>query len=263
MTSAAPRSPLQITLSVWRALVLREALTRIATGRAGWVWLLLEPVAHVALMLVIFTAMRGRVHTGVDFALFLAIGVIGYTFFTVSAQRPAAAINANRGLLSYRQVKPVDPVLARAMLEGLIQVFVTMVLLCGAAVVGFDVLPHDPLTFIEAYALLWLLGTGFGLALSVGSTIVPEIGKVMGFVFMPLYFASGVLFSPAALPPSVQSWLLYNPLIHGVELARSAFFPGYHLVQGVSMGYLAGFALGFVLFGLALHRRFAAKLMSQ
>lgn len=263
MELSAPRTSLQVSLSVWRALFMREALARLSAGRAGWLWLLLEPVAHVGFMMVVFSVVLQSRIPGADFALFLAVGVLGFKFFMYAGQRSAVALSANRGLLGYRQVRPVDTVLVRAVLEGLINLFVLLVLLAVAALVGLDVLPHDPLMALAAYALLWLLGTGFGLIVSVANSLVPEIEKIMGLVSAPLYFASGVFFSPAMLPPTAQSFLLYNPILHGLELARAAFFPGYHLIEGISAGYLVAFALAFVLLGLALHRRFEAKLSSQ
>jgi capsular polysaccharide transport system permease protein len=260
LTASASRTSLQVTLAVWHALFMREALARISGRRVGWLWLVLEPVVQVSVLAIVLSSFRGRSVDGTDFALFLAIGVLGYKFFQHAAQRSATAITANRGLLAYRQVKPVDTVLVRAMLEGAINLFVAIALAALAALLGHDVLPHDPWTLVQACGLLWVLGIGVGLVLSVGGTLVPEIEKIVGFVFLPLYFASGVMFSPAMFPPAVQAWLLYNPILHGIELGRGAFFPGYHVVQGISLGYLAGFALGFLLLGLALHRRFAAKL---
>lgn len=258
-----PRTPWQVTLSVWRALFMREALARVAAGRAGWLWLVLEPVAHVAFLMLLFALIqRGNV-PGANFAIFTAIGLLGFKFFIYAGQRSAAALSANRGLLGYRQVKPVDTVLVRAALEGVINLFITVVLLAGAALVGFDALPHDPIRVLEAFVLLWMLGTGFGLTVSVGTALIPEIEKIMGLISTPLYFASGVFFSPGMLPPTAQQWLLYNPLVHGLEVARSGFFPRYHLVQGVSINYLAAFSIGFLLLGLSLHRRFALKLAAQ
>jgi capsular polysaccharide transport system permease protein len=247
-------------VAVWHALFMREALARISGRRAGWLWLILEPVVQVALLALVLSSFRGRSVDGTDFALFLAIGVLGYKFFQHAAQRSSTAISANRGLLAYRQVKPVDTVIVRAMLEGVINLFVAIALAALAALLGHDVLPRDPWVLAQACCLLWLLGVGVGLVLSVGGTLVPEIEKITGFVFLPLYFASGVMFSPAMFPPAVQAWLLYNPILHGIELGRSAFFPGYHVVPGISMGYLAACALAFLLLGLALHRRFASKL---
>jgi capsular polysaccharide transport system permease protein len=97
----------------------------------------------------------------------------------------------------------------------------------------------------------------------VGTTLVPEIGKVANLVFTPMYFLSGVMFSPAMLPPAARDWLLLNPVMHGLEALRAAFFPGYHRAAGVDLGYLAAFALLSLLFGLALHVRFALKLTTK
>jgi capsular polysaccharide transport system permease protein len=242
---------------------MREAIARVSSQRFGWLWLLLQPVAHVALLMLLFSTLRQRSLAGTDFALFLALGLLGFQLFTHTARRGAAALNANRGLLVYRQVLPVDTVLVRSAVEGVLQLIVGLVLLSGAALCGLDVLPHDPLSAIGAYALLWLFGSGLGIGLSIAYTFAPEVEKVTALVFTPLYFASGVFFSPALLPAAAQQWLLYNPIMHGLELARAAFFPGYRLVEGVSIGYLAAFGLASWLLGLALHRRFASQAAAQ
>ena len=128
---------------------------------------------------------------------------------------------------------------------------------------GFDVLPHDPLGAIAAWMLLWLFGAGFGLMLSVGATLVPEIGKIANLIFTPLYFISGVLFAPFMLPPVFQEYLILNPIMHGLEGLRSAFFSGYPNVSGISLGYLAVFSLLALFFGLLLHIRFSNKLVTH
>ena len=257
------RTSVDITLSVWKALFLREALTRLSAGRSAWLWLLLEPVAHVAFLLIIFSAIRQRVIPGVEFALFLAIGVIGYHLFKNSAQRSIGAISANAALFSYRQGKPVDAVLVRIFLEGVIQLFVGVVLLAAMSLIGYDVLPHNPLGVIAAWMLLWLFGAGLGLILSVGSKLIPEIGKIANLMFIPLYFISGVLFAPFMLPPTFQEWFLLNPIPHGLEALREGFFPGYQLVPGVSLYYLGVFAFLSLFFGLVLHVRFSTKLVAH
>jgi len=257
------RTSVDITISVWKALFLREALTRLSAGRAAWVWLLLEPVAHVAFLMVIFSAVRQRVLPGIEFALFLAIGVVGFHLFKNSAQRSIGAISANMALFTYRQGKPVDTVFVRVFLEGLIQLFVGVALLASMSLFGFDVLPHDPLGALLAWVLLWLFGAGLGLILSVGARLVSEIGKIANLMFTPLYFISGVLFAPFMLPPKIQELLLLNPVMHGLEALRASFFSGYHLVPGVSLGYLSAFAMLSLFFGLALHVRFSIKVVTQ
>ncbi|WP_291991745.1 ABC transporter permease [Candidatus Accumulibacter sp. ACC003] len=257
------RSSASITLSVWNAIFLREAVSRVSGGRAAWVWLLVEPVAHLTILMVVLSTVRHGITLGIDFALFLAVGILGYTLFRSTALRSMAAISANRALFAYRQVKPVDVVLVRAFLEGVIQLFVGLIMFAGMLLAGFDVVPYDPLTVMLVYGLFWLFGTGIGLMLSVGSTLIPELGKVANICFIPLYFVSGVMFPPVLLPPEVLDWLLLNPIMQGVELARSSFSPSYTTVTGLDVGYVAAFAFASFFFGLALHVRFARRLLMQ
>ncbi len=257
------RSSAIVTLSVWHALFLREAISRITSGRVAWLWLFLEPVLHLTVLMMIFSMIQRQVTQGIDFALFLAIGVLGYNLFRNSATRSMAAISANRALFAYRQVKAVDVVLVRAFLEGVVQLLVALLLLAGMALFGFKAIPDDPLGVFVAFALLWLAGTGLGLILSVGSTLVPEIGRLASLCFIPLYFISGVMFPPSMLPPALFELLLWNPILHGLELMRAAFIPGYHLLGGIEVGYLIAFAFASFFFGLAVHRRFASRLLMQ
>ena len=257
------RSSTEIACSVWNALLLRESLTRVSGSRAAWLWLLLEPVAHLGIVLVIFSSIRSRMINGVDVALFLAVGILGYNLFRNSATRSMTAISANRALFSYRQVKPVDVVMVRAFLEGVIQLFVGAVLLAAMSLIGFDVLPREPLAVFSVFALLWLFGFGMGLVLSVGSTLIPEVGRVANLAFVPLYFMSGVLYAPSMLPPQLREWLLINPLVGGLDLLRGAFFSNYNVAADVDLKYLAGFAFVSTFLGLALQVRFAERLVME
>lgn len=252
-----------VMLSVWKALFLREALTRLSVGRAAWLWLLLEPVFHLTFLMVLVFTVRQRHLPGVEFAQFLAIGILSFQMFKHSARRSMDAIPANAALFSYRQIKPVDTVLIRAMLEGLLQLVISVILLSGMNLIGIPIVPHDLLGVIIALTLLWLLGTSLGLVLSVSSALIPEIGKVARLIFMPLYFMSGVMFAPFMMPPRLQELFLLNPIMHGIELTRAAFFSGYQLAAGVDMLYLLNFILGLMFLGLALHVRFATRLVAR
>jgi capsular polysaccharide transport system permease protein len=257
------RSSASVTFAVWEALFLREAVSRVSGGRGAWLWLLLEPMAQLALLLVVIIAIRGRMASGYEYAPFLAIGILSYNLFRNTAQRSMAAISANMALFTYRQVKPVDVVLVRAFLEGIIQLIVSLVLLTGMSMLGFDSLPQDPLGVFVALALLWVLGMGLGLMLAVGDTLIAELGRLARLAFVPLYFLSGIFYSLTMLPPALREGMLFNPIVHGLEALRAAFLPHYHLVEEVDLGYLAAFAFVSFFLGLALQVRFAHRLIMQ
>jgi capsular polysaccharide transport system permease protein len=257
------RSSLLIAWTVWKALFLREAVARLSAKRAAWLWLLVEPVVHLVFIIVLFGFVLQRVVSGVDYGLFVAIGIIGFILARNTATRSKDAINASVAIFTYRQVLPVDTVLVRAALEAVPFVVSALFLLAGLGLFGYRVFPHDLLQVLLAFAALWLAGIGLGLMLSVASELIPESGKVAGMLFGPLYFLSGVMYPPSVIPPAYQSWFLLNPFVHGIETARTGFFPQYHTIPGVSMGYLLAFAMVTICLGLALHVRFATRLIAK
>lgn len=248
---------------VWKALFLREAVTRISRKRAAWAWLLFDPVIHVVFMIVMFTAIRMREVGGMDMQAWLIFGLMAFSMFSQSSNQCKNAISANTALFTYRQVKPVDTVLVRAALEGLLVIVITLILVGGSLLFGTDIIPEDPLRCLAGFFGLWLMGLGYGLITSVAINMIPESGKVLDMITAPLYMVSGVIFPLGQIPPPYQDWLLYNPLAHGVETVRAGVSGFYHHFPNLDLAYLYQCALFAVFLGLALHRRFEAKLIAQ
>jgi capsular polysaccharide transport system permease protein len=260
---ARTRSSAAITFAVWKALFLREAVTRLSAGRAAWLWILIEPLVHVVVLMTIFGFVYHRIISGVDGAMFIMTGLLGFFMARNTATRSIEAINANSALFAYRQVHPVDTVLVRAILEGFLLLIITLVLLTGAYLDGYPVVPKDPLQVVLCFAGMWMCGTGLGLILSVAAELVAELGKIARMIFLPLYFMSGVMYPAIIVPHPYRDWLLLNPFMNGLELIRGGFFPQYQVAPEASLSYLFGFALVTIFFGLALHVRYAEKLVER
>jgi capsular polysaccharide transport system permease protein len=258
-----PRTPLQVTLSVWRALLLREAVMRLFSSRGAWFWLLLEPVWHIGYMMVMFAVVRVRHVAGIETTVWVLAGMLSFFAFRRPAVQCMNAVNANAALYTYRQVKPIDAVLTRAMLEGMLMVSTSVLLVFFVAMANIDVIPDDLAAVLEVFVGMWLIGTGFGMAASVAVELAPEAGRVIGLAMSPLYIGSGVIFPISAVPPPYRDWLMLNPLAHGLEAARQGFASHYHPVAETSMAYFYGCALVILFAGLALHRRYAGKMVTQ
>lgn len=259
----ANRPSAHVALSVWKALILREALFRLFGSRAAWAWLLLEPVVHIVFLMFIFTVVRLRVVGGIETPIWLMLGMLAFFMFKRAGTQSMQAVVANQALFAYRQVKPVDTVLSRAALEGFLMLLVAIVLFAGAGLFGLDVIPADPLAVLQAFLGMWLIGLGFGLTGSVTTVLLPELGRVIVMAMTPLYFLSGVIFPVSRVPLPYREWLMLNPLAHGLEAARLGFAPYYQAVPELSMSYLYGFALVSIFFGLALHTRYAMRLATR
>src|SRR5262245_57383063 len=177
------RSSASITWAVWRALFLREAVARISAGRAAWVWILLEPIAHLLLLNLLFGFILHRVVSGIPGGLFITTGLLGYFMAQNTAMRSKDDIEANAGLLTYRSVLPVGTVLVRTGLEAIPVLISGLFLFAGLYIFGVQVIPHDALLVIVAFVALWFLGIGLGLVLSVISELIPEAKKMTKLVF--------------------------------------------------------------------------------
>lgn len=259
----ASRSPLSVTFSVWKALFLREALSRLFSGRAAAFWLIAEPLAHVAFLVFIFTVIRVSTIGGIDASMWIITGLITFFFFRRTSEQAISAIRSNQALFAYRQVKPIDSVLVRAGLEGFLMLVIALLALIIMALIGHQVIPDSPMLVVLAVFGVWSVGLGFGLMASVAEELVPELGRIINLLMMPLYMISGVMLPIDAISEPYRDWLLLNPLVHGLELARSGFSAYYHVSSDITLTYLYQTSLALVFFGLVLQRRFAARMVMQ
>lgn len=258
------RTSWQITRSVWHAMFIREVLARTMVNRFSWVWMLVEPIALVVIMIWVRELMgRMRFVIGAEFVPWLIVGLVSFFLFREGVLRSMGAVKANQALFAYRQVLPVDPVLVRNILEGLIKTVVFFILLGGAAMLGYPMMPADPLAVVQGWVSMWLLGLGVGLVVSVGATLFTAVEAAVRLAMLPMFLLSGVIIPLHMLPHGVQQYLLLNPILHGVESMRLGFFGGYKSLAGVELSYVWLWILPLLALGLALHLRFTTRLKAQ
>ncbi|WP_193092750.1 ABC transporter permease [Halomonas colorata] len=258
------RSSWQVTRSVWYAMFMREAISRTMADRMGWFWMIFEPVAMVAIMVGIRSFIRGdQLVVNAEFIPWLISGLMGFYLVREGMMQGMGAVNGNKALFAYRQVQPVDPVLVRSFLEGALRSFVFLIFISGGLMLGQDMYPDNAIRVMAAWFSLWSLGLGLGLITSVAATLVPEIGRVIRMISLPLLIISGVILPLNSLPHWLLEYLMLNPIPHGLETLRLGFFENYHVVPGTSMLYLWLFTLSLIAVGLLMHLRFIDRLKAS
>nr|WP_298249089.1 ABC transporter permease [uncultured Halomonas sp.] len=263
-SESSSRTPWQVTRSVWYAMFMREAISRTMSNRMGWFWMIAEPLAFTLIMVGIRGFIRGdRFIVNAEFIPWMIVGMMGFFLIREGMMKGLGAVDANSALFAYRQVQPVDPVLVRNVLEGLLRTFIFMLFVLGALLLGTDILPDNGIRAMGWWLSLWSLGLGLGLITSVAGTLVPEVATVIKMVNMPLLILSGVIFPLNQLPHFLLEYLMYNPIVHGLELLRAAFFEGYQVVHGTSASYFWRFTLITIAIGLVMHVRFKEKLKAK
>ncbi|CDN95806.1 ABC transporter permease [Agrobacterium tumefaciens] len=253
---------LKAHIRVVGALLIREMSTRFGSKPGGYVWAIIDPVGHIAFMSLIFMAITHTPALGKSFALFFATGYLAFQFYAAMAGFLNGAIKANRTLLSYPNVAPIDTIVARYILQA-----------GTTSVVSFCVLSVILLTVDQPVHLNWsaiieaafaatVLGLGIGVFNNVATLRFPLYEQVFNIINRPMFLISGVFFLPDALPAPIRDIVLLNPLVHVVMLFRKGFYPEYR-AEMMNMTYLYSFALTILFMGLLLFTRSASVLRSR
>lgn len=259
----ARRTPWEVQRAVWFALLQRDMKARFGGRWLGGLWVLLEPVVHLIMLMLLFGYLRHRVVPSMPFALFLVTGLIPFLMFRNLALRVMGAIDGARGLFGYRQVKPFDVLVSRASLEILLYSVVFVAFLAALGWVGLPWFPDRPLHLAVASAVLLVFGFGLGVLLAVLTDEVPQLRVFARLVFMPLYFLSGVMYPLHMLPPELLPWLLWNPLLHLVEIHRGDFVEDYRVLDQIDLAYPAAVALLTLAAAMTLYRVRRHRLLAR
>jgi len=232
------RSALKINQAVLFALILREIRTRLYARRFGAMWLLLEPIAHTAALLAFITIIRGRAMLGFDAPMFYFVGIAPFVLMRNICLRMMEAVSANQSLFAYRQIKPLDTMLARLVVEVALAACVYVLISLGMGIfLGYDVRTHHPAEWAGILLLGIALSFSIGVLLCLVAEAIPELKGFFHVVFLPLYFISGVIFPIWLLPEWLLPWIIWNPFLHIVDGLRWAVFEHYPETLGINTAY--------------------------
>lgn len=256
-----PRGGIEVMYASIRALFLRELQTRFGHYRMGYVWALFEPALNVIFMLIMFGAIVKRVLPGIEYPVFLINGILPFFVFRKSALQSLGAIDANRGLLNYKSVQPIDIIFARTGLEWLLY-FVCYILLTLVLMwLGFSVSLSSIPSLLVYWVSLFIFSIGVASVLIVVGSWSKDVNKFITPLIMVMYFISGALFPLHRVPEEYLVYLMWNPLLHLFELMRHAVSPTYIPLNGVSFIYFWMCTVGILFIGLALIRVFNKEMV--
>lgn len=244
---------------VINALILRETKTRYGNYKIGFLWALIEPAVSVSIFVAIFSALRQDQPGGMPLVPFMLVGFVCFSIFRDPWSQMQGAIGHNRQLLSFPQVTTFDVVMAKGLLEIAVTLFVLGFLLSMAALLGFEIRVERPLGVLAVCGLLSVLGLGMGLLFASLEPIVPSVKQLSSQVMgRPLYFGSGLFFAADSIPAPVLEYLLWNPVLHMIELVRGEFFYEFETTHG-SWLYACGWSFGAFAAGLTVHQAMRKK----
>ncbi|MCK5854789.1 MAG: ABC transporter permease [Sulfurovaceae bacterium] len=218
------RSSFQVLLAVQNALILRELNMRFSAGRMGLFWTFFEPFFQILVFVMIKLLLFGRASENFDFAVFMALNFIAFNMFKNIVTKSSGAFKANKALFIYKQVKPIDTIIARTVIEVFITSIIIIIFLAIGLYFEFDMRVKDLTMVAIGFLFLLLFSFSFALLTAVLNTFIESIGKLVGFLMTALMFGSAIFYSLEMLPMALREILLYNPLVHFIEMIHGFYF---------------------------------------
>lgn len=246
-------------LRVVQAIALRETRTRFGQNQLGYLWALLEPVFWIATFWFLFHLMARGAPGGMEIVPFLATGVVPYDLVMKTSDRTSGSIEANKALLFYPQVQPLDLIFARGGLEIATLVVVLFVITGGYAMMVQSFAIQDLLSVLFGLGLAGMLGMALGTVLCALGVVSKTVDRIRGPLMRPLFWISGLFFTADHLPTAFREVALYNPILHCVEIVRDGWFAEYH-GHHASPLYVLAWIVVLAFGGLTLERAVRGKI---
>lgn len=242
-----------------RDFAWRELRARYKGSALGFGWNFVIPVLQLAVFYVLFGVLFGvrpRTATGEqNYAVFLFVGLLPWTFFANALQQGAGSIIANGAIVKKVRL-PVQLLPAAAILANLANLGLSLVVLFGV-LAAFGPRHLEGLAALPLLILVELvLAAGFAYLLAALTVSFRDVEHILGVLLMAWYFLTPVLFSIdiVAARPTEGLLLHLNPMTSVIVGFQRALLDGMG-PEWEWLAYSAVFAVAMFVLGFAVFRR--------
>lgn len=192
-----------------------EFSTRFATSKLGAIWMVIHPLAQVAVYALVLSAVLKAKLPNIDnqyaYAIYLMAGTLGWNLFSELFGKSLNIFIENANLIKKMSFPKITlPLIAMG------SVLVNNILMFIAILVVFGLLGHFPTEQILWLPLLMIvtlgLGLGLGLMLGIINVFVRDIGQIAPIVLNFWFWLTPIVYVADALPAEFKDFFYYNPM---------------------------------------------------
>ena len=236
---------------IW-VLTWLKFLPRSRRESAKLFWLFVEPAGQLSVLIIVFTFIGRSPAYGSSMALFLLTGIVMLNFYQIGSGMVTQAMIQSNNKLRLAPIGIFHNAIATSVFKLITAVGYTVLLLISVWYLqGIHVVPKHPLIVAEAFLWCTACCMGMGLLRAYVTKFLPLVERVYSTLSRGMIFISGVFFVPSFMPPQIRELLVYNPVLHVIELFRLGMYDQYPSIL-YSSNYLQLFALGSIALGAGL-----------
>jgi ABC-2 type transport system permease protein len=237
----------------------RELRSRYKGSALGFGWNFAIPLLNLAVFYLLFGVLLGqRPKTGTgeqNYAVFLFVGLLPWTFFANSLGAGASSIIANGAIVKKVRL-PLQLLPAASVLSSLANFLLSMVVLFAVLVI-FGPRHPEGLIYLPLLLLIQIvMNLGFAYLLAAANVFYRDVQHILGILLTAWYFLTPVLFSVEIVAdrPTERELLYLNPMSAVVVSYQRALLDGLP-PEWARLLYSAAFAAIIFVLGFWYFRR--------
>lgn len=208
-------------IAIWRyrhfifSSIRNDVRTRFARSRLGAIWMILQPLAQVAIYALILSRVLAAKLPGIDnryaYVIYLLAGMLAWSLFAEVVMRCLTIFVDNASLLK----KIVFPRMCLPLIVSG-SCLVNNIVLLAATLGVYSLIGHAP-----TLAWLWLpvliavnlaFALGLGLVLGVLNVFIRDVAQVMMVVLQLWFWLTPVVYMASILPTGMYDLMKFNPM---------------------------------------------------
>jgi ABC-type polysaccharide/polyol phosphate export permease len=207
-----------------RSLVMRDLRLKYRGSILGFFWSLLNPLLTIGVYWFAFTYI---IRTSIDdFAFFLLLGILPWTFFVSATMMSTGSILEGSALLKSvafpRAVLPISTVLF-----NLAQFVLTLAVFVPIMMLAYRVPLAGPMLLFPVFLALQVVFTiGLALLLSTGTAFFRDIRHLLDVSLALLFWLTPIVYDLVTVPERLRLPLLLSPMSPFVLAYRQILFRG-------------------------------------
>lgn len=258
----------QVMYAAVSAIVIRDIqkkfIKSVNTPRSiAFLWIVLEPMMHIGIWMVVLAMLKHNLNTHLPAPLFILLGAVPYLFFRNIIGSSKSSIKGNKNFLLFRQIKPIDPIIAMLLCELLISALVFMVVLLVFRWFSVEWHIYTQMFWLVNSMAFAIFLLGLSLIVAIACFFFTFFNIAISVLMRISYLLSGVFYSADMIPKSLRDIMLYNPIFQYIEISRESFMSANSFISLASSSYLIKSALVTLMFGVALYLAMRQKIMIE
>jgi lipopolysaccharide transport system permease protein len=243
--------------------IRNELVSRFARSKLGGLWMIINPLAQVAIYALILSNVLAAKLPGIDnqyaYAIYLMAGLLAWTLFNEIISR-CLNLFIEQGNLMKKMRFPritLPTIVVGSSLLNNILLFIAML---GV----FALLGHQ-----FSAAMLWLipltlivieLALGIGLILGVMNVFLRDVGQVIPIILQMMFWFTPIVYPASIIPEAYRHWLSLNPMYSLTDAYQQVLVYG-NTPQWKGVVVIAAIGLLFAGASLFMFRRASAEMV--